>query len=502
MHQAVTDKYFSSPTFRKTSGLAFVLGIAGFILGIVYLAMPSNYFLFALGTAILLAAIFIKPEYGYYLTVLLLPVDMTQLFMKVKGTYYLFLIFPYIFILIPLLIAWGIFRLAGRREKVASTPVSAILPIMVLYLLVTIIWSPLPNLGLLLGVSLLLNYGLFYLTTGIVKDRASLDKMMNVVLLLGIITSAGVILSQWVNYKETMRWTNYIGFTINFGEILNRPAGFGSVDNMGGILSFTGFIAIGRLLASKGSFKKFVYFILTIFMAIGMILTVSRGALVGYVAGIFLLFILHPSIKNKIIKYGIITLFILSSTILIAKPGYIDRILIGFGYTGQLYFTEGKTTTTENYDASKVGLSGLDQRKVWWKNAFNEMLKHYYKLIVGLGIGGFIYYGGTIATHSVPLSFFFDMGAIGAIFLLIFSASLCREFYHYIKYGNHHYTYYVFIAAVVAFFAEVGVHGLIDYDFYSYTARMFWFPLGYVCAVLNVVKAENSNLNKTEENYA
>ena len=122
------------------------------------------------------------------------------------------------------------------------------------------------------------------------------------------------------------------------------------------------------------------------------------------------------------------------------------------------------------------------------------MLNHPYKLILGLGVGGFITYSGAIYTHSVPLSFFFDLGLMGALIFTFLAIILFINFSRYLSHAQRTPSYYIFLASVVAFVAEVAVHGLIDYDFYSYAARMFWFPLSWVCAACNVVMAENPEL--------
>jgi hypothetical protein len=83
---------------------------------------------------------------------------------------------------------------------------------------------------------------------------------------------------------------------------------------------------------------------------------------------------------------------------------------------------------------------------------------------------------------------------MGALIFILLAIILFINFSRYLSHAKRTPSYYIFLASVVAFVAEVAVHGLIDYDFYSYAARMFWFPLSWVCAACNVVMAENPDL--------
>ena len=475
--------------------LPLFLGIVGAMLGIGYLVLPWYVFLLLLVSSLLVAATFMRPEIGYYIVLLLLPVDMTQIYIKLKGTDYVFMIFPYVIPLIVTVLAWTAFVMAGKRTKGQPFALNNVLLILIFYELATMIWSPVYSMALLLGASLILHFIFLHLTLSLIKDKQALQRMINVLIAMGMILASGVIISQWESYKETIHFTNNTGIVIMFGEFHNRPAGFGTVDNMGGLLSILSFIVLGKALIQKKRAMMALNFAILAYFVVAMILTVSRGALVGFVAGLSIFIVINPLTRSKAIRNTVISILLLILTIFIAKPAFIDRILIGFGYTGTLYFSE-KSSFSSNYDESEEGISGMDQRKYWWETALNEMINNPSKLIIGLGIGGFIQYAGTIGTHSVPLSFFYDMGLIGLIVYIVFVCILIMELYYYYKNAPETYSYYMYIAALVAFVAEVGVHGLIDYDFFSYTARMFWFPLAYVFAVLNVVKGENVNLGR------
>lgn len=463
--------------------------IAGILLGLGYLAMPG--YLFWTLSVLFLSSILIVRDfrYGYYLLILILPVELTHLAVSPRdiATYDIHF-FPYLLPLCITLAGWLVAKAWKNDLQGKTAPVSGLLFFMVTYMLISLLWAPLSELGVLLAVSLTLNFLVFFLTRAVIIDEATLRRASVVWVWMGFITATGVILSQWYSYKATWQLTGATQIVVHFGEFLNRPAGFGSSDNMAGLLVSSMFITMGILMTSSGFTRRFFLFLLIIYQAIAMIETTSRGALIGFVAGLILLFTIHPSTKSRVLRHSFLAVLLLGLTILIAKPAYIDRLLVGFGYTGTLYFSEVVPGATSQESVN------LSSRVNYWKKAFKEMTKRPYKLILGLGLGGVIAYSGLPHTHSVPISFFFDLGLAGAVIFIVLALILLTNFSHYIRHARRTRSYYIFIVAVAAFVAEVGVHGLIDYDFYSYTACMFWFPLGYACAALNVMMSENPEL--------
>jgi len=469
--------------------------VAGITLGISYLAMSTVYFWGLLIFFLLVVVIFRNYRLGYYITLLLVPVDMTQLSVILPdiSTYHV-LYFPYYAPLIITLAAWLFSKLETREPRDRTTPVNGILLFMVTYMLVSLLWAPHFDLGSHLAVSLLLNFFLYLLSRDVIIDESTLKRAAAVWIFMGMITATGVIVSQWETYKWTDKLSRAITIVVNFGEITNRPSGFGSTNNMGGLLVTSIFLTIGMFMLSKKFAKKFILFLIGSYQLVAMIVTASRGSLIGFIGGLVLLISIHPSNQNKFVKYSFLSFFLLFVIILVAKPSYIDRILVGFGYSGELYFSDVQQSSISSTSSSSTDTTGLAYRKKIWKKAFKEMVNRPYKLVLGLGIGGFITYSEAIYTHSVPFSFFFDMGLAGALLFIFLALILFNNFRYYLKRAKHTEAYYLFWAAVVAFVAEVGVHGIIDYDFYSYTARMFWLPMAFSVAALNVMMSENPEL--------
>lgn len=467
-----------------------ILWLAGISVGVTYLILPWYTFLTIFSVSCLIYIISKKIEYGYYL--ILLSIAVERIFLVVHLRDVDFFILPHIFFLLLTLLVWTVSTHRQDSERREDLSIYIILVTVVIYESFSLLWAQSLTLGLMLVFSLFFNFSLFYLAIAILKDNASLKRLARVWVVIGIIVATGVILSQWLDYEEKIGLNKYLTLKLAFGEITNRAAGFGGPAHEAGFLVFPIFILIGNLFASDSFSKKLFHLLIMGYLIVGLIVTASRGALIGMLGGVLLLFLIHPFAKSKFIRYSLLFTFLVSLTILIAKPSYIDRIMVGFGYSGQLYFSDEGNTYATSSDTSK--LSGMKQRISWWETALNKMQDRPYKLLLGLGVGSFIIYTKAFGTHSVPLSFFFDMGLTGAILLIFLVIILYKKFSYYIKYGRLTYCYYIFIVSVAAFVGDVGIHGLMDYDLSYYGSKMFWFPLGYVCALLNIMKSENPQL--------
>lgn len=487
-------KFFSlseNKTIYGNYNIPVLLWLTGIVIGVAFLILPWYVFFAIFGFVCLQYIIMRNIEYGYYLILLSIPVE--RIFIILKYNNVEFSIMPHIFFLTMTFLA--LIASTGRRENQQGkdSSISIILIAIVIYEVFSLLWTDAFTLGFLLVFSIVFNFLLFYVSTVVLKDEASLKRLTNALVVAGIIVATGVILSQWYDFSEKIRLTKYLTLKMAYGTIASRAAGFGGPAHSAGFLMLPIFIMIGNLFTVDRFSRKSLNILIIGYLIIGLITTASRGGLIGMMGGFFLLFLLHPFTKNKFIKYSFLIILLIPLIILIAKPSYIDRILIGFGYTGELYFSEEKTTQ-DSSDTGTEGASGMELRKSWWETAFNEMLLNPHKLLLGLGIGSFIDLTGAIGTHSVILSFFFDMGLIGIILCILLVIILYKKISYLFIYGKRTYCYYLLICSVVAFVGDVGIHGLIDYDLTYYPSKMFWFPIGYLAALLNIIKLENREL--------
>lgn len=477
---------------------SIILLLISIFLGLCYLILSGYAFITALLLCSIIILGLIKPEYTYYILLPVLVEEMVHFFVTIPPIYQV-RIYPYFFPLILTMLGIMVTKIV-RKEHLVHTPVDAILWIIVTCELISVAWSPNLKLAIWLSLFIISNLILFHVITNIVINETIIRRSVYVLILGGIITSTAIILSQWIELSKIIYLTNRSGFNFQFGEQVDRPAGLGGVDHVAGFVSISLFLALGSMVYERRWKVKAIYCIIILYMFTGIILTTARGVVIG-VSVAYLFFIsIHSHFRNKFIKYLFIFFCVSLFLVLLVKPGFIDRMLIGFGYTGDLMFSEQDTYSgTEASTSEGEGLSGLEMRKIWWLNGLNEMLKHPIKIIFGLGTGGFLYYSkgyNTVCSpevNSVSFAFFYDLGVFGAILLIILVYLIISNIYYYLKNAKKGYCYYILLASTAFLLSETGVHGLIDYDLNSYGSKYFWFPLAFTMAVLNVVKAENNH---------
>ncbi|MBI5815476.1 MAG: hypothetical protein HZB29_07680 [Nitrospinae bacterium] len=486
LHEAALDAD-SFP--RRLAAGAFpvnaALAVCGVLIGLFCVLAPLNVALMVLPGMALVAAVALKPEAGYYVSLAMLPFDLTQIYLYTSVHHYLFLIFPYMFPLTLTACVWGLYSLSGLRQAAPRNAITAVMLMLITCEGLSLIWAPRTNLGILLLVSLSINYLYFSLSQKVITSPKAVGYALNALIIAAFITSAGVFGAQWYEYKAKYFLGDMGGIALHFGKHGTRLAGFGSENNSGGLCVTGVFMVIARMYMNGKPRPSFRELGLIVLFVSGMILTASRGSLVGLVAGISLLLLLNEDLRGRLFRLSAIFAAILGIIVLLTKPGMIDRMIVGIGLPSTTIFSEQKVST--GVSVADEGVSGLDQRKYWWGKALARMTEQPFKLLSGLGIGGFILYSGTIYTHSLLLSFFFDIGLMGALILTAALAILLTSVARTLRNKAIPRNIRLMVMAVVCgFFAEITVHGLIDYDFFSYTARLFWFRLGLLAAVINV----------------
>lgn len=474
-----------------------ILWSGALLLSVSYLILPWYSFWTILAVAVVFGLGLIKPHVSFFIVILAMIEELSQLFFlfhTTPGLTYTVRYFVYIIPLVATFLGWGV-ALARRDMKIGKTPLDGVLLLIVAYQLISILWMPNPLMSGLVFITLLLNLVFYVLTTSIVSSEDMLRRVAKVIIITGVINATGIIASQWVSYTHEIFMSRTWGFVFEFSAHNTRPSGFGGANHTAGFTNLAIFMALGSMLWESRKKMKFVYFIAAAYMAGGVILTESRGGLFGLIGALVLFIFIETRFRGKQIRSLVMLVFILICLLFAVKPSLIDRILIGFGYTGELYFSEkayfsGQAVSDSGHQGS---LSGMDIRKVWWTNALRAMINKPAKLIFGLGCGGYLYYAkGSPEVNSIYFSFFFDMGLFGIAMLVLLLILIFSNLYKYMKIEESTYSRCMLTAAFAAMVAIIGIHGLIEYDLSSFGSKTVWFPLALTMAILNIVKTESS----------
>jgi hypothetical protein len=500
---------FRMNTFSKSDSLpvglmidrniwaTIILWLCGVILGLGYLVLPKYIYFLTVIIALVFVVGFLKPEYTFYLMFLIIVEEMIHIFITIAPIFQV-RYFPY---QIPLLatIIGLIAHSFLRLREINRTPLDIVIWLLWGMEMVSILWAPNVEVAMHHFFFLTTNLMLYYAIVTIIENEAILKKLIKVWIFAGVASSLGVILSQWIDLGELISFSKTSGISLRFGLHADRPAGVAGTDHVAGFMSTAGFMVLASMAWDKRTKVRILYTMILLFLLVGIILTRSRGVLFGFVGGYFFFLFIHSDLRKNFLKFSAIGLVVLSITILLTAPGFIDRILIGFGYTGKLYLTDGNSYYQGTEAATELGegLSGLEIRYVWMVNGLREMVDHPLKIIFGLGISGFIYYSGGHNTVTSPeannsfLAFFYDLGLFGVILLIVLIHILLKNFIYFIKVTDRRsYVFYMLIGSTTAMIAETGIHGLVDYDLTSYGSKYVWMPLAVTMAIMNILKTE------------
>lgn len=262
-----------------------------------------------------------------------------------------------------------------------------------------------------------------------------------------------------------------------------RIGGLCSANQSGGFLVFATFIAMGLAVSSR-RLARVAWGLLALVFLSFVVVSGSRGAILGFLgaAGAFL--VLHAPSRKRLLSRSTLLVLALAVAILAGKPSFIDRMLVGFGYSGPLIFsTKKKTESTSN-------VSGSGARFRMWKQALSVMADRPELLLLGLGPGGFIWHTREPEVHSLWLAFFFDLGLAGGLTGILGLAVLAATTARVLRRGPPGSVRVLFTAVAVAALAELGLHSAIDHDLTSPVSRFAWLYVAVLAAALRLARRE------------
>lgn len=253
---------------------------------------------------------------------------------------------------------------------------------------------------------------------GINSDAISAFFMISNLLLLLIIVSDKSKVHTLNNYFFSFFISSLIILLISYTEFLLSPAGvldFGrlvfdeNVRHLANIVVIPTFILSYSIISQKDIFvnsKKVNLFLLTIYL-ITLLLTVSKGALFAYIAGLIVMLISSKNIKKTILfSFFIFSIFIL--------------ILITFDSIDFGRFLE------RNYD-----LNG--RFRIWYFYYLKVLEFGNFAYLFGVGPGNVTRiamgdYMGIYYAHSVIIDYFYTTGFIGfVLFLSLFTTVFIKS---------------------------------------------------------------------------
>ncbi|KWT81191.1 O-antigen ligase family protein [Candidatus Magnetominusculus xianensis] len=492
---ALASKFYIRQPLRQTPVLIIismccVAASVMYMINPVWLAIPA--------ALVLLAAVFFAGyEFGFLLTIFTFYIEFTciEYFVSETGDA---AIFPICILFMTIAFgAWLYKKATDKTLKRETTPVDIVVVLILVYNGISLLWSPSLEEGSLFYLQMLFGALIYYLITAVVTTREKLHKLIVTLIVSGVICSISVFVSKWyTSFYDLLIAPNTMLSVYGIRQIMNRPTGLTIGAPSTPLQMEMIIISITLFFLTKDRLLKSLYTLIAAIGALAIVMMAVRGAFVALGAAIIMFYKFHPIHKEKFVKYTAVTLFAYLMIIITATPGFIDRLIIGFGYKGSTMFTTSKTlkSNTEELSSKNEGVTGIGSRMTMWKTGLRYMIKHPYTLITGIGVGGFVYVvPDTISeVHSLIFSFFYEMGVFGLLVLAFFVNFFARTIYQTWKEFDGSYMAHLMFALNVAAIAVFAINGLIQFDLTSHTARFVWLLLGFYLVVLRLYKQERS----------
>ncbi|MBF0517576.1 MAG: O-antigen ligase family protein [Nitrospirae bacterium] len=459
-----------------------------YIINPVWLSVPA-------ALVLLCAVFFTGYEFGFLLTMFTFYIEFTciEYFISETGDA---AIFPICILFMTITFgAWLYSKAVDKTLKRQTTPVDLVLMMILVYNGISLLWTPSLEEGSLFYLQMLFGALIYYLVTAIVTTREKLQRLIVMILVSGVICSIAVVVSKWYTaFYDFLIAPHTMLSVYGLRQIMNRPTGLTIGAPSTPLEMEMIMISITLLLLTKDRWKKSMYALVAAVGSLAIVMMAVRGAFVALGAAIIMFFKFHPIHREKFFKYTAVTLLLYLIIIVTATPGFIDRLIIGFGYKGRTMFTTSTTlkSNTEELSSKNEGVTGIGSRMTMWKTGLRYMVKNPYTFITGIGVGGFVYVvPDTISeVHSLIFSFFFEMGIFGLVVLAFFVNFFARTIYRTWKEFDGSYMAHLLFALSVVSIAVFAINGLIQFDLTSHTARFVWLLLGFYLVVLRIYNQE------------
>ncbi len=320
----------------------------------------------------------------------------------------------------------------------------------------------------------LISMALYFVIINTLKTKEDLDKVIKVFIITAFIISLYGI-SQYFTLGTTSK--SWVDIELN-PDLKTRVVGtFGNPNVFAEYLEHILPVAIALVFVYRKWLNKFIASIFVVTMFACLLLTSSRGAWLGFAAGILMFTIL------KLAKY--IPLFIAGG--ILAIP-LVPKVVL------QRISTIGNVQDTSN-----------QYRTYIWEGAIN-MIKDFWITGVGYGYWAFrnTFYEYTIKgakawhSHNMYLEILAEMGIFG---LLTFAWVIFSLFFHSIKFilkSKDKYLSYV-SAGLLAGLLSILVHGVAEHILYMpKSVILFWMFAAFISST-NLIETNNAKIKIIEK---
>jgi len=408
---------------NKRYSSILVLLLAEMMLGLLLLISPAPLPFFGLMIAGIVLLALIRPDWVYYLIILSFSVGGITLFAHdLPGVPGHKTLNPHHLLILLTFVGTVIFIIRDRR-RLERTSLDLPIVLLLLWALMGTLWAPSPKACLLQVFRFFVALILYFISFQLIRNRDQVRNLIKVWFVLGLIN---MLLAFSFPHGLRSKW--YVGATSEGPEpaegIIKRYEGLSSHPNTCGMLAGIP-IALGfGLFFSCRSPKKKLFYILSIIAMLGvLILSFSKGWIIGVFIGALVLFFKMK--KRKAVWVTVLCTLFVGSVLMFSQDVRMTLL--------QRFF---RTPEVSEVSYQKFG-EVVGVRTQLWRVGLRFFSESY---LIGIGLGGFAPRVGEVLStragqqvHSLFLNVLFELGAVGMLLFMWAVIALIREIVTYSK---------------------------------------------------------------------
>ena len=471
------------------------------VIGALSLLMPWYYSLLLIILLITNILLFIKFQYGLYILLFLVPVAGRTVGFAISAPWNLvfrdggpinqisvFLPFVILTFLGFILAKWA------KIRKFPENPLKIAFALLLFYAAFSLLWAPNFKHSLFQLMILASNMAIYIIAYKTITDKKMHKKVMWCFLLSGIfycliaiilyMLESDIMVKSYILFDDILLNLKIRTSSVTPKGFIRRATLLANPNESAFIFNLFISIAVGLFFIVKNKFKQILLaFIIAILISISL-LTMSRG---GAVALTIMGFFIFGTIRKTRKHFFLFSALFLFSLVVIYKSEFF--------VLNEILFSKQNSTriaTTINTSNLKSGeLVGLTSRLEFWEAGFNSM-KNSPFFGLGAGAGNFKYYTLVNHSHNIYLSFIFDFGIVGVVFLFSIAMFVIKGFSAIVK--NQSSYFQLMSIAFLSGFVSIGIHGLVDFE---YNSPIIWLYAGLAMSTINFAKQEISSKGAT-----
>ena len=400
-----------------------VLLLAEILLGLLLLITPAAFPFLVLMMVGIVPLSLIRPDWIYYLIILSFSIGGITLFAHhLPGVPGQKTLNPH-HLLILLCFVGSAMLILRHHRRLERTPLDLPIVLLFLWALTGTFWAPSFKASLLQVFRFFVALILYFTSFQLFTDRDKVRRLIRLWFFVGLIN---MLLAFSFPHGLHSDW--YVGATAESRQapegMIKRHEGLSSHPNTCAMLAGIPIVLGCGLFFTSRSTKKKLFYILSIIGMIGvLILSFSKGWIIGVCLGMLVFF--YKAKKLKAVWIMVLCALFVGSVLIFSQD--VRTTLL------QRFF---RTPEASEVSAQKFG-EVVEMRAVLWRAGLRFFAESY---LVGMGLGGFAARVGEVLPtresqqpHSLVLTVLFELGAIGMLLFVWAVMALITEIVKYRK---------------------------------------------------------------------